>query len=109
MCASVQGKFWEMHESLFKKQDTWAKASNPMPAFDSLSQSAGVDSGRWRACVTGHSALALINADRERLGTRGVQSTPTFFIGDESVLGAQPADSFRVIIKRQLAKAAGTR
>ena len=109
MCASVQGKFWEMHESLFNKQDTWAKASDPMPAFDSLSQAAGVDGGRWRACVAGHSALALINADRDRLGTRGVQSTPTFFVGDESILGAQPADSFRVAIKRQLAKAAGTR
>lgn len=109
MCASVQGKFWEMHESLFNKQDSWAKVSNPMPAFDSLSRAAGVDSTRWRACVAGHSALALINADRDRLGTRGVQSTPTFFIGDESVLGAQPADSFRVIIKRQLAKASGAR
>jgi protein-disulfide isomerase len=109
MCASVQGKFWEMHESLFKKQDSWAKSSNPMPAFDSLSQAAGVDSGRWRACVAGHSALALINADRDRLGTRGVQSTPTFFVGDESILGAQPADSFRVVIKRQLAKASGAR
>jgi protein-disulfide isomerase len=107
MCASVQGKFWEMHESLFKRQDSWAKVSNPMPAFDSLSRAAGVDSTRWRACVAGHSALALINADRDRLGTRGVQSTPTFFVGDESVVGAQPADSFRVIIRRQLAKASG--
>ena len=106
MCASVQGKFWEMHESLFKTQDAWAKVNNPMPAFDSLSHSAGVDSTRWRGCIAGHAALALINADRDRLGTRGVQSTPTFFIGDESVLGAQPVDSFRVIIKRQLAKAA---
>jgi protein-disulfide isomerase len=108
MCASVQGKFWEMHESLFNKQETWAKASDPAATFESLSRAAGVDSTRWRACVAGHSALALINADRDRLGTRGVQSTPTFFIGDESILGAQPVDSFRVIIKRQLAKAAGT-
>jgi protein-disulfide isomerase len=109
MCASVQGKFWEMHESLFNTQDTWAKVNNPMPAFDSLSRKAGVDSNRWRDCIAGHAALALINADRDRLGTRGVQSTPTFFIGDESVLGAQPVDSFRVIIKRQLAKASGAR
>ncbi|CAN5877486.1 DsbA family protein [soil metagenome] len=109
MCASVQGKFWPMHESLFNKQDAWAKMNNPMPAFDSLSQAAGVDINRWRACVAGHAALALIDADRDRLGTRGVQSTPTFFVGDESVLGAQPVDSFRVIINRQIAKASGAR
>ena len=109
MCASVQGKFWEMHESLFKTQEKWAHAKDPMPAFDSLSHAAGVDAPRWRNCVTSHASLALINADRDRLGTRGVQSTPTFYIGDESVLGAQPVDSFRVVIKRQLAKASGAR
>ena len=109
MCASVQGKFWPMHESLFNSQDTWAKVNNPMPAFDSLSRAAGVEPTRWRDCVAGHAALALINADRDRLVTRGVQSTPTFFIGDETVLGAQPIDSFRVVIKRQLAKASGAR
>jgi len=107
MCASVQGKFWEMHESLFNTQAKWGPVSNPMPAFDSLSRAAGVDSGKWRDCIAGHGALALITADRDRLGTRGVQSTPTFYIGDESVLGAQPVDSFRVVIKRQLAKASG--
>ncbi|MDQ2667901.1 MAG: DsbA family protein [Gemmatimonadota bacterium] len=107
MCASVQGKFWEMHESLFNSQDSWDKLSNPMPAFDSLSRAAGVDSNRWRYCVTSHASLALINADRDRLGTRGVQSTPTFYVGDEQILGAQPTDSFRVVIKRQIAKAAG--
>ena len=109
MCASVQGKFWEMHDALFNSQESWAKSSNPMPAFDTLSRKAGVDPTRWRDCITSHAALALINADRDRLGTRGVQSTPTFFVGDESILGAQPADSFRVAIKRQLAKASGTR
>lgn len=107
MCASVQGKFWEMHDALFKSQEKWGPVPNPMPAFDSLSRTAGVDSNRWRDCVVSHASLALINADRDRLGTRGVQSTPTFYIGDEQVLGAQPVDSFRVAIKRQIAKAAG--
>lgn len=109
MCASVQGKFWEMHESLFNSQEKWAAVRNPMPAFDSLSRAAGVDANRWRDCIASHAALALISADRDRLGTRGVQSTPTFFIGDEKVEGAQPIDSFRVVIKRQLTKAAGGR
>lgn len=109
MCASVQGKFWEMHEALFRTQEKWAQAQNPMPAFDSLSIAAGVDGSQWRDCVASHASLALINADRNRLSTRGVQSTPSFYIGDESVLGAQPIDSFRVVIKRQLAKASGAR
>lgn len=109
MCASVQGKFWEMHASLFTTQEKWAPVSNPMAAFDTLARVAGVDSGKWRECMASHASLALINADRDRLASRGVQSTPTFYIGDEQVLGAQPVDSFRVAIKRQLAKAAGGR
>jgi protein-disulfide isomerase len=59
--------------------------------------------------MTSHAAIALIDADQERSKSRGVQSTPTFFIGEQMLSGAYPADSFRVIINKQLAKARGGR
>ena len=48
MCASVQGKFWELHESLFNTQPKWAGLPNPMAAFDSLALAAGADGPKWR-------------------------------------------------------------
>jgi len=109
MCASVQGKFWELHESLFTTQEAWAPQKNPMPMFDSLAVAAGADGARWRSCMSSHAAGPIIDADRQRTSASGVQSTPTFFIGDQKLEGAYPADSFRVIIRKQIAKAGAGR
>ena len=67
---------------------------------------AGVDPKNWHACMSEHASQALISADRERSGASGVQSTPTFFVGTRKILGAYPADTFRVVINEELAKAA---
>ncbi|MDQ6635675.1 MAG: DsbA family protein [Gemmatimonadota bacterium] len=105
MCASVQGKFWPLHKSLFESQTRWAPQSNPTPTFDSLAVAAGVDSAAWRGCMTSHATGKLIDADHDRSTTAGVQSTPTFFIGDRKLEGAYPVDSFRVAINAAIAKA----
>ena len=109
MCASVQGKFWELHESLFNTQPKWAGQANPMATFDSLALAAGADGPRWRSCMTSHATIPLIDADHDRSVSNGVQSTPTFYVGDQKLEGAYPVDSFRVIIGKQLAKARGGR
>jgi protein-disulfide isomerase len=51
----------------------------------------------------------LIDADRDRSSTAGVQSTPTFFIGDRKLEGAYPVDSFRVAIDAAIAKGAASK
>lgn len=105
MCASVQGKFWPLHESLFATQERWAAQRDPRPLFDSLAVAAGVNAGAWRSCMSSHATTALIDADRQRSSAAGVQSTPTFFVGDRKLEGAYPVDSFRVAIEGALAKA----
>jgi protein-disulfide isomerase len=109
MCASVQNKFWPLHDALFASQARWEGAVDPMPAFDSLAVAAGVNPVAWRSCMTSHATGPLIDADRDRSKSAGVQSTPTFFVGDRKLEGAYPADSFRVAIEAALAKARGAR
>jgi protein-disulfide isomerase len=109
MCASVQGRFWELHESLFRTQERWAEVENPVPAFDSLAVAAGVSAAPWRQCMTSHATIPLIDADHDRSGSAGVRSTPTFFIGDRKLEGAYPVDSFRVAIEAAIAKARGAK
>ena len=105
MCASVQGKFWELHESLFATQPAWEGQKNPQPTFDSLAVAAKVDPVQWRSCMATHATAQLIDADRDRSSRAGVESTPSFFIGDRALAGAYPADSFRVAIDQALLKA----
>jgi protein-disulfide isomerase len=107
MCASVQGKFWPLHESLFDSQAQWEGAENPMATFDSLAVAAGANRTAWNQCMTSHATAPLIEADRDRTSQAGVRSTPTFFIGDRRLEGAYPVDSFRVAIDAAIARARG--
>jgi protein-disulfide isomerase len=105
MCAGVQGKFWELHESLFQTQTRWAPLKSPLAHFDSLARAAGVEPKGWSSCMTTHATAKLIDADRDRSAKAGVESTPTFFVGDRALAGAYPVDTFRIAIDQALAKA----
>jgi protein-disulfide isomerase len=109
MCASVQGKFWELHSSLFQTQAAWAAMKDPMPSFDSLAVAAKVDPAAWRRCMTTHATAALIDADRERASRSGVSSTPSFFVGNRGFVGSFPIDTFRVVLDSAIARARGGR
>ena len=41
MCAGAQGKFWELHDSLFQTQTRWAESKTPIVLFDSLARAGG--------------------------------------------------------------------
>jgi protein-disulfide isomerase len=108
MCASAQDKFWPMHEALFATQDTWAEMADPAAFFDSLAMKAGVNAAAWRSCVSTHATQPMIAGDQARLRANGVQSTPTFFVGGERIVGAAPTATFIQAIDSALAKAGGT-
>lgn len=109
MCASVQDKFWPMHDALFNSQSKWEALPNAMPFFDSLATSLGVSMPGWRSCVEKHLTRPLIEADFARSQSAGVRSTPTFFVGDQLLSGAQPYPYLRQIVEAQLAKRATAR
>jgi protein-disulfide isomerase len=109
MCAGVQGKFWELHESLFQSQPKWAELKSPLAVFDSLARAAKVEPKAWSSCMSTHATAKLIQADRDRSGKAGVESTPTFFVGDRSLAGAYPVDTFRVVLDQAIAKLKATR
>lgn len=88
MCASAQNKFWPMHDVLFASQTTWEQLANPSAKFDSLAMSLGVNMPQWRDCTSKHLLLPLVEADRDRARQAGVGSTPTFFVGDQTLAGA---------------------
>jgi protein-disulfide isomerase len=85
MCASVQDKFWPMHEALFESQSKWESLPNAMPTFDSLAAAHGVNMPQWRDCTSRHLTAALITADHDRARASGVRSTPTFFVNNKLI------------------------
>jgi protein-disulfide isomerase len=88
MCASVQGKFWPMHDALFASQNDWEALPDPSATFSSLAGKVGVNMNAWQRCVKDHLTLPMIQADRERVIAARVNSTPTFFVGNKILEGA---------------------
>lgn len=105
MCASAQGKFWEMHDKLFDTQQIWEKIANPRAYLDSLAVSVGAKAAAQKSCSESGATKTLIQADMERARSSGVQSTPTFFIGGTKLEGAYPIADFRKAIDAALAAA----
>jgi len=88
MCASAQGKFWQMHDALFASQKEWEAVQDPSAIFASLAGKTGVNVATWQKCVKDHLTLPMIQADRERVVSAHVNSTPTFFVGDQILPGS---------------------
>jgi protein-disulfide isomerase len=103
MCASVQGKFWPVEESLFRAQKDWEGLADPSPSFEAFAKSAGADVDSLRACVKSGAMRPLIRGDMDRAGQAGAQSTPTFFVGGRPLIGAQPLATFRDALDAALA------
>jgi protein-disulfide isomerase len=107
LCAAAEGRFWPVHDMIFKAQTTWASLANPGPFLDSLVLAAGVDAPRYRDCMRSQVMRRVITGDRQRATSAGVRSTPVFFIGDVPIEGLAPLDAYRQAIERARARAAG--
>ena len=78
--AGQQGKFWEMHDQLFRNQREWSKTGDPRPTFETYARAIGLDVQRFTRDMGGAAVDARVVADHERGKSLGVTSTPTFFL-----------------------------
>jgi len=99
-CALEQGKFWELHDTMFANQDELG--------VDDLKRHAGelgMDQATFDACLDSGRFAAQVNANLREGQEDGVSSTPTVFINGRSVMGAAPYAVFEQIIEEELARA----
>jgi protein-disulfide isomerase len=73
--AAAQGKFWEMHDSLFHHQQTLEDAD-----LEQFAEAVGLDMEQYTRDRADQRALARIEEDVAGGERSGVQGTPTFFI-----------------------------
>jgi protein-disulfide isomerase len=84
--AALQGRFWEMSDQLYQKQNEWSKSDNIQPLFDQYAQAAGLDMVKYKADLARTDALqARIEADKARGASMEVTATPTIFLNNQRV------------------------
>ena len=78
--AGLQGRFWEMHDVLYREQAVWSKADNVRELFDSYAGMIGLNLDQFKEDMDAEKTKARVDSDHERGDSLGVQSTPTVFI-----------------------------
>jgi protein-disulfide isomerase len=102
--AGLQGRFWEMHDMLYKYQDSWSRITNPNVFFDAYAQQLGLDMDRFRADRQSDEIEGKVIEEGNSGLERGVRNTPTIFINGVEAKGAYNKDKLREVIEAALAK-----
>jgi protein-disulfide isomerase len=91
-----------MVDMMFKNQKEWMSNEKPLDILRGYAQLAGMDSADVDACLKNEAILKEINDVREKAMTiYKVKSTPSFFVGEQLVEGADYA-SLKKEIDKQL-------
>jgi protein-disulfide isomerase/thiol-disulfide isomerase/thioredoxin/uncharacterized membrane protein len=93
VCAHEQGKFWELHDVMFRNS---TRLRNKHLA--KYARSVGLDMKAYTACTRNPDTLEKVKADARIGKSLGVTGTPALFINGRKLVGAQPVTSLRAAI-----------
>ncbi len=98
--ASLQNKFWEMHDALYTNANwqVWTEASDPTPYFNQYAKQLGLNITQFKSDFASSRVNDVINADAAE-GTRlGVEGTPTFFLNGKKIDIANSFSAFEKVL-----------
>lgn len=109
--ASMQGKFFEMHDKLYETQSAWGESTtNQQALFEGYAQELGLDMTKFKADYVSDKVAAIINNDQAS-GQKAfnIDSTPTFVINGKKIKNPQGVDDFSKLLDAEIAKVASTK
>jgi len=83
--AGLQGKFWEMHDTLYRQQSMWSNASDARGLFESYAGMIGLDVDQFKKDMDSDKVKQKIDSDHALGDSLGIKVTPTLFINNRPV------------------------
>jgi protein-disulfide isomerase len=83
--AGMQGKFWEMHDMLYEKQNEWTLAPDPREQFTAFARALGLDANKFMRDMGSDLTISRVTLDMRRAKSMGVTGTPTLFLNGKQV------------------------
>lgn len=103
--AGKQGKFWEMHDSLFEHQEDWAESDNAKDTFITYATTLNLNIDQFKTDIDSASVKSRVDKDLQDGLNSGVNSTPTFFLNGKRLNPPSSFDDFRNQIETTIATA----
>ncbi len=110
--ASLQGKFWQMHDKLYENQNSWVSSTSPLDTFAQYAQQIGLNVSQFKTDYASSQVNDSINADIAAFDkTKQEKATPTFFLDGkylpnsglvDAQTGAPSADKIGAAIKAEI-------
>lgn len=96
-------RFFDFLEVLFGSQNTWSRNANPLAALTNIGRLGGLKADAIAACFGDKEMLDRILSSRiEGAKEYDINSTPTFIVNGEKLVGAQPYEMFVDVFERLL-------
>ncbi|MEP7078180.1 MAG: thioredoxin domain-containing protein [Chthoniobacterales bacterium] len=83
--AALQGKFWEMHDLLYREQAVWTKATDVPTLFAGYAGLLGLNVERFKKDVAGDEVKTRVASEQRDASKIGVTGTPTLFVNNHAV------------------------
>ncbi|MHB1235294.1 MAG: DsbA family protein [Microbacteriaceae bacterium] len=100
--AGEQGKFWQYHDALYALAPAGAHADLTRAVLIQTARTVGVaDMNAFTRELDSPALLKLVQADAEQAQSLGASGTPSFLIGNQPIVGAQPLSVFQQAIDQQ--------
>ena len=104
LCAGEQGKFWDVHHLLFRRQSQWDRLDNPLNRLLEFADTLALDTAALKRCVTSGRMRKRMQADKDYGRRLRVQSTPTLFINHQRIVGVQSEAALVRAIRKELVR-----
>lgn len=103
VCAQDQGYFWQMHDLLYENSVGEFKGSFTIDRLKKIAALIpGMDQATFGTCLEGSSHTQTILASVSEGTSSGINSTPSFIVGDQKISGAD-YNGLKKLIDDQLA------
>ncbi|MEW5990459.1 MAG: thioredoxin domain-containing protein [Chloroflexota bacterium] len=103
-CAGDHGRFWEYHDRLYQSQAGENQGAFSRDRLKAMAIDLGLEPEAFGACVDSGRYAGAVQADFQAVRSLGLNGTPTFFIGSQRIVGAQPFEVFAQVLDAQLGR-----
>jgi len=83
--AALQGRFWEMDDQLFGKQDIWSTSTNQRQNFINMASEIKLDIEKFKSDMDSKVVKNKVQADLASGNKAEINSTPTFFLNGNKI------------------------
>jgi protein-disulfide isomerase len=87
--AGRQGRFWQMHDLLFREQAVWSKSTDARALFNAYAGMLQLDLGRFKTDMDSTEVQQQVELDQHRGAAIGVKTTPTIFLNNQALTSDQ--------------------